>query len=360
MTMVNRNLGEHEKPVITRDELEEIVSAHELSIKNAPGGVRTKLVLHNLAGVDISHRNLAEANFSGSVFYSANLRFVNLARANLYCTDLRNVDGRYGDFSYADMRGATLSGSNLSHARLDHADFRPGRLARAGLWGIEEIIDRNGSAVGVDFSYCSLCGTSFENANLRGANLKGAVIHGTKFRGARLADVTFEDAVLTDINMSELQVPAAALQNCVLPPSPEAVDKVPHLLAKLGGHQRWVDFNARVGTGAVLDGEDLRPLGSYIGKYKLTAISARRVIAAGVDFSGTELQGVDFEGADLRGASFESADLRGAIFRNARLGHAKFIGADLRTLELRSGDLQPCDFTGADLSPEQSAAAIVD
>jgi uncharacterized protein YjbI with pentapeptide repeats len=99
---------------------------------------------------------------------------------------------------------------------------------------------------------------------------------------------------------------------------------------------------------AVLDGEDLRPLGSSIGKYKLTAISAKRVVAAGVDFSCTELQGANFEGADLRGA----------IFRNARLHHAKFIGADLRPLALRLGGVQPCDFTGADLSDEQKADAV--
>jgi len=360
MTVANQTFDANNKPVIARDELENVVRAHELSVQNEPGGARAKLVLRNLAGVDISHRNLAEANFSGSVLYSANLRFVNLERANLYCADLRNVDGRYGDFSHADMRGATLSGSNLSHSKLDQADFRPGRLARAGLWGIEEIIDRNGAAVGVDFSFCSLCGTSFENANLRGANLNGAVIHSAKFRGARLTDVTFEDAVLTNVDVSELQVPASVLKNCILPSTPQAANNAPHLLAKLGAHQRWVDFDARAGSGAILDGEDLRPLGGYIGKYKLTAISAKHVIAAGIDFSGTELQGADFEGADLRGASFEGADLRGAIFRNARLRHAKFMGADLRTLQLRSGDLQPCDFTCADLSDEQSAAAVVD
>ncbi|MDE2163255.1 MAG: pentapeptide repeat-containing protein [Alphaproteobacteria bacterium] len=360
MAEIGSIMGENLEAAVPRDELEATIRAHELFIANKSGGRRAKFFTRNLAGADLSNRTLSEADFSGAVLYGANLRFADLRRANMYCADLRNVDGRCSNFSHADMRGATLNGSNLSQAILDHADFRGGRLARQGLWGKEEVIDRNGAASGVNFSFCSLRGASFEGANLSGANFSGAVIQATKFKGARLGDATFEGAVLTEVDMSELAVPASALKNCVLPPSPEVLAEAPHLLAKLQAHQRWVDTDARAGTSAIFDGKDLRPLADVIGRFKLTAIAARRVIAVGVDFSCTELQGADFEGADLRGASFESADLRGANFRNACLHHAKFIATDLRTLQLHGGGLRPCDFTGAALSDGQIADAIVD
>jgi len=345
---------------IARSELEGVVRAHELFLARGSGGKRAKLVSRSLANVDLSNRNLSEADFTGSVLYGANLRFANFERANLYCTDLRNIDGRCGNFSHADMRGATLNGSNLSNAKLDHADFRAGRLAQHGLWGSGGVIDRNGSASGVDFSFCSLRGASFESANLKDANFSGAFIHATKFKGARLGNATFEDAVISEVNLSELAVPASAFKNCVLPPPPEAEALVPHLLVRLQAHKRWTDSDGRIGSSAILDGMDLRPLGSAIGRFTLTAISARSVIAVGLDFSGAELQGADFEGADLRGAIFEGADLRGANFRNARLRHSKFVAADLRTLQMRDGSLRPCDFRGAELSAEQTADAVLD
>jgi len=245
---------------VAADDLRAIVDAHELFVGRKSGGRRAKLSSSDLSNVDLANRNLSEADFSGSVLYGANLRFTNFQRANLYCTDLRNVDGRYGNFSHADMRGATLNGSNLSNALLDHADFRAGRLVLQGLLGTGSVVDRNGSASGVDFSFCSLRGASFESADLKGANFNGAIIHATKFKGARLGNATFEDAVITDVDMSELAVPQSALNNCVLPPSPKAVASVPHLLAKLQAHQRWVESDGRTGNSATLDGLDLRPL----------------------------------------------------------------------------------------------------
>jgi uncharacterized protein YjbI with pentapeptide repeats len=342
-------------------ELAEVLDAHALFAARC-GGKRAKLVSCNLSGANLVNRNLAHAKLSGSLFYGAALRFANLEQADLYCADLRNVDARHANFAQADMRGVTLEGSNFEHAKLDFVDFRAGRLARAGLWGIEQIVDHNASAAGVNFSYCSLRGASLENAKLEGANFTGAIIHGTKFKGARLAGASFDDAIFTDVDVGELPISRETLKRCVLPPSPEALAKAPHLLARLEAHQRCVDVylrsGMRSGLSANFDDEDLRPVGAQIGQYKLTAISARRAIASGVDFSCTELQGANFEGADLRGASFEGADLRGVNLHGAKLQHAKFTAADLRPLELRSGGVQACDVSGSEISPEQLAAAI--
>lgn len=343
---------------ISPGELEQILLSHERYLANTKGGRRAVLPSSQLSGVKLANRNLSQADLSGSVFLGADISFAKLIRTNLYCCDLHNVDARYADFSHSDMRGVALNGSNLSRARLDHVDFRSGRLIRNGLWGSEAGGKRKASAPAVDFSYTSLCGASFQGADLANADFTGAIINGTHFKDADLTNAVFNGAVLIDVDLSEMDIPETALKDCVLPPSIEALAAKPQLVVKLNLHQRWIDTDARAGICGVFDGEDLRPVADCIGKFKLTAISARRVTAPGLDFSCTELQGANFEGADLRGASFEGADLRGVKLRGARLNHAKFLGADLRPLELRSGGLLECDLAGADISDKQLDEAI--
>ena len=115
-----------------------------------------------------------------------------------------------------------------------------------------------------------------------------------------------------------------------------------------------------MGSSGVLDGEDLRPLETGIAKFHLTAISARNVIAVGMNLSGAQLQGADFSGADLRDVNFEGADLRGINFRDANLAHARFESADLTSLRLSSGGVQPCEFAGARYSQKQLADALLE
>ena len=344
---------------LSGDELQRILRAHELFLQHPAKGTRAVLVSQRLPGVDLSNRLLSKADLSGTTLSRANLKFVNLSGATLYCCEMRDVDGRYANFCSADMRGVALNGSNLSHARLDGADFRAGRLLNSSDTGAGVVIDRNGSAAGVDFSYCSLNGATFQGADLKGADFTGAIIVGTKFKGARMENTTFTRAILTDIDLADIALPASAFKDCVFPPSKHAIDAKPQIMFRLNAHQRWIDSNARMGACAVIDGADLRPLADAMGKFKLTAISAREVIAPGVDFSCTELQGANFENADLRGASFEGSDLRGVKFRGALLHHAKFLGADMRPLALKTGDLLACDLTGAGLTADQRAEAIL-
>jgi uncharacterized protein YjbI with pentapeptide repeats len=357
MSSASRNITADLQPA-TAEELETVLRTHSAFVSRVAGGCRALLMWRDLSGVDLTNRVLSDADLSGAVLTRASLRFAEFVGANLYCCDMRHVDGRYANFSHADMRGAVLSGSNLSQANLNHADFRPGRLTKLGRTGRQEFVERVGTAVGVDFSHSSLCGASFEGARLRGANFSGAIIHATHFKGAHLKNAVFEGAVLSDINLDELHLSPAVLKSCILAPSPEAVSARPQQIVKLHFHQRWVNSDALEGKCAVFDGEDLRPIGDVIGKYKLTAMSAKRAIAVAMDFSGTELQGANFEEADLRGANFESTDLRGVRFRGARLDHAKFMGADMRALLLRSGEKLECDLFGAKVTDEQLAEAI--
>jgi len=340
------------------DQIQRILRAHELFLQQGgKGGVRAVFASERLPGIDLSNRLLSKADLSGSILSCANLKFVNLSDATLYCCEMQNVDARYANFFSADMRGVTLNGSNLSHAKLDDVDFRAGRLFKAG-GGRNAVINRNGSATGVDFSYCSLTGATFEGADLKGANFTGAIIVGTNFRGARMDNVTLSRAILTDVDLANIPLPAAAFKDCLMPPTRQAVMAKPQIIFRLNAHQRWIESNARMGTCAVIDGIDLRPLSDVIGKFKLTAISAREVVAPGVNFSCTELQGANFENADLRGASFEGSDLRGVKLRGALLHHARFLGADMRPLRLKSGEFLPCDLANTEFTAEQRAQAL--
>lgn len=339
-----------------RQELERALAAHERFLAGERNGVRAVLQSRNLARADLSNRDLAKIDLAGSSLNKARFKFTNLTQATLYCCELLGVDGRYATLERADMRGVTLNGSNLSHAKLDHADFRAGRLMRNG--STEVVVDRNALGRGVDFTYCSLNGATFQGADLRGADFSGAIIIGTKFKGARLGNARFKGAIIANVDLAELDLPPDALKDCLLPPSQQAMAAKERLIFQLNAHRSWVETDARLGTCGVFDGQDLRPLADVIGKFKLTAISARGAIAAGVDFSCTELQGANFEKADLRGASFEGADLRGAKFKGALLHHAKFLGADMRALRLKSGEMLPCDMSGAEFSDEQRSAAI--
>lgn len=339
-------------------EIESVLAAHQDFMLKKPEGKRAKLASRDMSHWDLSSRNLSGADFTGTTLSGANLSFCNFSRAVLYCCDMIRVDARCANFSNADMRGVRLQGSNLSRSRLDNADFRAGRLLKAMPGGADIHVDRNGVAPGVDFSYCSLNGATFEGADLNRANFRGAVLIGTKFKGARMTGAVFDGAILSDIDLSEINVPKEALKGCMLPPNEAAINQIGAILFQLKSHQNWVESDGRRGTSAVLDGMDLRPVGRTLGRFKLTALSARRAVAAGIDFSCTELQGVNFEGADLRGANFEGADLRGARLQGALLHHARFLGADMRHLILKTGEVVPCDLTNSGFTAAQRAEAV--
>ncbi len=331
------------------------------------GGQFTRLRSANLDGLNLANRNLKEADFSGSSLVEANLFGSNLTRASLYCADLRRCNLQNANLVGADMRGASFKGANLSHAILDNADLRAGMMMRISTQGDASILDRgdlssseNRVAGGVDFSNCSMKGTSFGSAKLDHVNFDGALLIGAKFKGARLENVSLRGAVLTGVNLNEFSVPPEALKDCVLDVTAQALAKSAELKAKLDAHHAWVVSNGKQGTAAVLDGEDLRPLQKEIAGRSLIGFSARHVIAIGVSFAGCQLHGAKLEGADLRDADFTGADLSGVSLKGAKLGHARFDKAILRNLRLLSGQIVRPDLTGAEASEEQFQGASLD
>jgi len=95
------------------EELQEILKAHVVWLKNPREGARADLSGANLSGVNLSGVNLNWANLSGANLSGADLRGVNLNWANL----------NWADLTEADLRGAALTGANLTWAHLAGANL---------------------------------------------------------------------------------------------------------------------------------------------------------------------------------------------------------------------------------------------
>ncbi len=341
-----------EPPRYTQDQLNQFISAHERYHRRDTRGRRAMMPFLQAQGMDLARRILAEADFTGADFSGAHMALANFERASLYCADLRGIDGRGANFLQADLRGCSLREASLSGAVLDEADLREALLARADLGKGFKIYGREtgeramDGVFAVDFSNCSMKKVKLRKAKLRGANFSGAILRGADLEGAVLEDCNFEGAVLVGANLTRTRVDRDALVNCVIDPSPAAMERADELRERLYVARRWVETNGAEGRPANLDGEDLRTLGSMFEGARLTALSATGACGVSVNFRDAALQGANFEGADLRDAHFAGADLRGANFRGANILHANFRGADVRPLSLNNG-VRPVDLTDA-------------
>lgn len=342
-----------ELPALSQPVLDKFLGMHERFVTAQPGGRRAMVRYLRAPGLDFSGRNLTDADFTGADFQDSRLIKVRLAWASLLCADLRGADLTDADLSKVDLRGVSLRGANLTGANLDGADMRQAVLARVDLPGGFKLFGASAKGsdgpvtFSADFSNCSMQGARLGRAKLRGANFKGAILTGADLKGADLEDANFDGAVLMGVNLDRAKIDPAALANCVTDPGPKAMARRAMLIDRLAEASKWVAAMGKDGAPAVLDGEDLRPLGNHFARRKLTALSARKACAIGVDFTGCHLQGAHFDGADLRGANFTQADLRGASFAGANLWHAKFNEADMGALQLKSGGVRPTDFSHA-------------
>jgi uncharacterized protein YjbI with pentapeptide repeats len=348
-----------QRKVLTQGDLNAILMAGTRAFGGARNGSRVQLSRTKLDGLDLSNRNLTEADMSEASLISAVAFGSDFTRANLHCADLRDCDLSNTKLVRAEMRGAMVCGANLEFATLDGADLRATTVAYRGP-GAAAREKEGETSVSVDFSNASLKGASLGHAQLDGASFAGALLQGANFKNARLTNVSFRNAVLTGVNLADLDVPPEALEGAITDVSEEVVVRAKTIALMLDAHQLCITSGGRKGARAVLDNEDLRPIANLLMGRPLTGLSARRVLGIGLDFSGCQLQGARFDGADLRECDFSHADLRGASFRHAKLAHANFDHADLNSLRLADGsDLAP-DFTGATATKSRLFSSILD
>ncbi|ENZ82488.1 putative low-complexity protein [Caulobacter vibrioides OR37] len=311
---------------LSQAELDMIVTAHEKFVTGKQGGKRATLRFMQLSGLDLSFRNLVDADLTGSLLEGCRMVRAKLDRASLFGCDLRKSDLRQASLVRADLRGACLRGANLGQADLTQADFREGQIAiphpRRGLDTLRhearqgEVDEANFSgatldgsrfegvsAFKADFSDCSLKGAKLSGANLKEANLVGAILEGADVMGANLEGANLSGAVLAGVDTSTARVSGASMAGAVGSVTPEAISRARELHERCLSNQRWCQTGGKEGAVARLDGQDLRPLGDKLKGLRLTAMSARGACMVGVDLSGAQLQGANLQNADLRAAN---------------------------------------------------------
>ena len=121
-----------QRQVLTQGELNAILLASTRPFGGQRDSSRVQLARLRLDGLDLSNRNLTEADLSGASLVSAVAYGTNFTRANLHCSDLRDCDLSNASLVRAEMRGALVCGANLAFARLDGADLRATTVAYRG------------------------------------------------------------------------------------------------------------------------------------------------------------------------------------------------------------------------------------
>jgi uncharacterized protein YjbI with pentapeptide repeats len=337
--------------------VDQAVALHERFLRGARGGQRAFLRYADAPGIDCRSRLLNDADFTGADLSGSTFAGSHFERAALYCVNLEGCDLRAVNLRRADLRGARLAGAVLSGSVMDEADMRAAYIVFPGPETGLRVLRHGPSPAGglgeggfgADFTDCAMRGVRLCAANLKGADFTRAVLEHADLSGAKLTGAVFKDTVLDGVDLERTMLTPDQLSGCVFGPDPAALGRVEMIRERLRRGEAWAQTGGRDGAPASIDDEDLRPLrGAFRGRV-LTALSARRVRAFNLDFTGSSLQGAVFDGADLRGAVFDNCDLRGASFEDARLSHARFAGADLAPLLLPDGRPHPVNFTGAAL-----------
>ena len=204
--------GETQTIKITTERALQMLRGGEAGIKAWNQFRARESYIPSLEGVDLSSRDLRNANLSGanlknSKFIKAVLNTVNFSNSNFVKCDFTEAQLYYINFNNADIESANLTsvrcyGSTCVNANLQNAilnnstwseqhcktDFQGANLSGA-------------SFIGASLWTCNLEGanltrTNFSNANLSGANLKNTTIADTDFKGTDLtkADLTGANA----------------------------------------------------------------------------------------------------------------------------------------------------------------------
>ncbi|HRC26583.1 MAG TPA: pentapeptide repeat-containing protein, partial [Alphaproteobacteria bacterium] len=117
---------------ITQKQLDGIVEQHAMYLKGVVGGARATLKFSDLSDLDLSGKDLSQADFTGSRFVGTDLSRGRYTGACFFACDLRNANMARSDFSRADFRGAFVAGADLTGANMAGVDLRPGKIMKKG------------------------------------------------------------------------------------------------------------------------------------------------------------------------------------------------------------------------------------
>src|SRR5262245_31449160 len=128
---------------LTQKEVSAAAARHEMLYSGRLGGARAVFVFCDLSGLDLSGRNLADADFTGAVLEETNMSGAKLDSASFFGADLRRSNLAGASMRRVDMRGASLRGANLIGADLFEADLREGTIAEKDRYGNLKILQHD-------------------------------------------------------------------------------------------------------------------------------------------------------------------------------------------------------------------------
>jgi uncharacterized protein YjbI with pentapeptide repeats len=294
----------------------------KLSFLSRPFTESLSLVEHTLVGGEVSKGEKGEGSSTDRP------KGVQLTERDLREADFTRAVLRYADFRGADLTGAIFEGADLQHARLSPV---------TGADGMRQMLSKNPEPETLAMRRAEVLdhGTRLYKARLRGADLRYADLFMADLREADLEEAHLEGA---DLRLADLR--GAKLRK-----------------AHLGGARLsrsildWADVREAELLGADLSGAHL--LGADFWRSGMSAADLRQsdlrgakfveVEAIAADFSDAKTVGADFQNAWLNGAT--GLLLRGVDLRGAHLGAVDFCrptdrqdtaqASDLRFIELR-------------------------
>src|SRR6202789_1008500 len=166
---------------LTQNDVNATAARHEMLYSGRMGGARAVFAFCDLSGLDLSGRNLADADFTGAALEETNLAGARLDSASFFGADLRRANLTGASMRRADMRGASLRGANLIGADLYEADLREGAIAAKERSGNLRLMQHDIGA------------SELPAAMLNSANLERA-----KMTGAMAVQADFTDAIMKD------------------------------------------------------------------------------------------------------------------------------------------------------------------
>ncbi len=351
---------------ITQSELDVAIKKHAMYASARVGGARAVLSYRDLSGLVLHGVDLSSADFTGSLFYDADMRQCKLEGSVCFGANFQKAHLNEARLARIDLRGANIQGVDFSGADLTQADMREGSIATKDRHGNIKLKQQDGASHhnDVDAREALFIGAKMRRAMMHRANLQGAILENADLSGAQMQGANLRYAVLLNTHMDGVECSEIHFANALRDEIQglgieDTFEPLSQLFAK---HAAWVESGGSAGARLDLTRYDLRAHKGQAIDFKnqnLIMMKARQALFYHVRFSGSQIQACDFRSCDFRLALFDRADLRGSDFSGSNLMRARFQLALLHPLKLPDGRVVPtnmsgcnlryADFTGADL-----------
>src|SRR5690242_3139823 len=90
---------------ITQAEVDAVCARHDRLWSGRMGGARAVFTWKDMPGLDLSGRNLCDADFTGPILVDCNMKGARLDNANLFGADLQGAQLQDASLRRADLRG---------------------------------------------------------------------------------------------------------------------------------------------------------------------------------------------------------------------------------------------------------------